>query len=190
MPISAYAQFLAFMTQCFMDSCGLIVCQVIEGDFPLAERIMQEAVEEGLLDQHTQSQPVEARWTQVEPLHPSSQQGGSVCDSKLMSGSASLPRLPADITGSWPGMRGGHSMCVDTRNGKEWGVGWVGQWVGGALGGWGLMGDYWLWILVYCSQRCCMYLEGLTGRKSWATSGGLTPAAPAGFKYAVTLESW
>ena len=97
--------------------------QVVEGDFPSAERIMQEAVEEGLLDQHTESQPVEARWTQVEPQQPSSQQGGSTRDGELMSGSAPLPKLPADITGTWPGMRGGHSMCMDTRNGKGWGLG-------------------------------------------------------------------
>lgn len=109
---------------------------------------MQEAVEEGLLDQHTESQPVEARWTQVEPQQPSSQQGGSTHDGELMSGSAPLLKPQADITGTWPGMRGGHSMCVDTRNGKGRGLGWdlgVGPWVepwGGALG-WNLGAGPW-----------------------------------------------
>ena len=92
--------------------------QVVEGDFNSAERIMQEAVEEGLLDQHNQSQPVEARWTQVELQRPASKQGGSIHDGELTSGAAPLPKLPADFTGNWPGMRGGHSMCVDMRNGE------------------------------------------------------------------------
>ena len=124
---------------------GPLFPQVVEGDFPSAERIMQEAVEEGLLDKHITSQPVEARWTQVEPQQPSSRQGGSICDGKLTSGSTLLPKLPADITGTWPGMRGGHSMCIDTRNGNEWGLE-VGTLGGrglevGTLGGRGLQAD-------------------------------------------------
>jgi hypothetical protein len=61
---------------------------VVRGDFVATEAIVQQAAEDGYLDQYVRQQPVQAKWS---PVKPTSEEK--------------------------PGMRGGHQMCMDTERG-------------------------------------------------------------------------
>ncbi|CAI8048563.1 Muskelin [Geodia barretti] len=61
---------------------------VVRGDFVTTEAIVQQAAEDGYLDQYVSQQPVQAKWS---PVKPTSEEK--------------------------PGMRGGHQMCMDAEMG-------------------------------------------------------------------------
>lgn len=78
---------------------------VEDGDWEGAEHVMELAAQAGHLDLYLREQPVRVQWS---PIEPSTTRGNQ--------------------DGSWPGMRGGHQMCVDaTRKALYMFGGWDGD---------------------------------------------------------------
>jgi hypothetical protein len=85
---------------------------VVRGDYEVCERVMSEAAEEGLLDDYVSKQPIEVKWRRMAPRMTADEGHPEAINCPGMEGSSSYH----GNSDSWPGMRGGHAMCVDPMN--------------------------------------------------------------------------
>ena len=74
---------------------------------------MEEVTEDGLLDCYICKQPIEAHWRRIKPPLASNNEHLATSDHERVTSGREKKRKE-----SWPGMRGGHSMCIDAERGQ------------------------------------------------------------------------